>query len=52
MQCDFLEAALGSVKYRPNEVTVFISTVCKAYKNLTGVDLREYGMDDLEASFT
>lgn len=51
MQCDFLDSTSGSVKYRPNEVTVFISTLCKAYKILTGVNLREYGMDDLEASF-
>ena len=50
-QCNFLEAAHGCLQYKENEITVLVSDVCKAYKNLTGVDLKEFGLDDLQAEF-
>ena len=51
IQCNFLEAAHGCLKYKANEITVLVSNVCKAYKNLTGVDLKEFGLDDLQGTF-
>ena len=50
-QYDFLDAAHGCLQYKANEITVLVSDVCIAYKNLTGVDLKEIGLDDMQAEF-